>query len=135
MPAHRRERRIVLASGVGAFQRLVAVGCTLLVMPVVLHALGASKFGIWGAAASLAWLAGIVDIGTGYALVTLVARELAQGQVREARTHIAGALTIGGCLAVPSLLLAGIAWACGSWHAIGAPYLIALVGLALNLPL
>ena len=135
MPAHKRERRIVLASGVGAFQRLVAVGCTLLVMPVVLHALGAAKFGIWGAAASLAWLAGIVDIGTGYALVTLVARELAHGQVREARTHIAGALTIGGCLAAPSLLLAGIAWACGSWHAIGAPYLIALVGLALNLPL
>ena len=135
MLVHKRNRRIILASGFGASQRVVSVVCTLVIVPIVLRALGPAKFGIWGAAASLAWLAGMVDIGTGYALVTLVARCLARDRVREASTHIAGALTIGGCLAAPLLLLASIAWACGAWHGSSAPYLIAFIGLALNLPL
>lgn len=134
MLAHKRDRRIVLASGFGAFQRLIQVASTLVVVPIVLRALGPAKFGIWGAGASLAWLTGILDIGTGYALLTMVAGCLARGRVTEARTHIAGAVTLGGFLSIPMLLLAAIAWACGVLQGSSAPYLIALVGLALNLP-
>ena len=135
MLTHKRNRRVVLAAGFGASQRIVSVACTLVVMPVVLHALGPAKFGIWGAAASLAWLTGLVDIGTGYALVTLVARCLARDRAREASTHIAGALTIGACLAARLCCWATIACAFGALHGSYAPYLIALIGLALNLPL
>ncbi len=67
----------------------------MVLMPVMLHALGPARFGVWGAAASLAWLSGVMDIGTGSALVTLVARAVARGHGHEARRHVAGALTLG----------------------------------------
>jgi O-antigen/teichoic acid export membrane protein len=135
MLKHRRNRRIVVSAGVGGLQRLVQVASTLLLMPVMLHALGPGRFGVWGAAASLAWLSGLVDIGTGSALVTLVARALAHEQEDEARRHIAGALTLGVSLAGPVLLLAGSAYLWGGWRGDAAVYLIAFAGLGLNLPL
>lgn len=135
MLTHKRNRRMVLASVFGVLQRVVSIACTLVVFPVVLHALGAGKFGIWGAAASLSWMAGVLDIGTGYALVTLVARCLARDRTSEAGTHVAGALTIGSCLAAPVLFVVLIAWSCGFWPADGMVYLIAIVGLSLNVPL
>ena len=98
--------------------------------------------------ASLAWLSGLVDIGTGTALVTLVARSSAGEWVGQARRHIAGALSIGSGLAGLILLAAFVASifvgtinGMGTGTAIGivrgsaGPYLIAAVGLATNLPL
>ncbi len=135
MPAHRRDRRIIASASFGVFQRLVQVACTLMLMPIVLRALGLVQFGVWGAAASLAWMSALVDIGTGSALVTLVAGSLARDQESEARNHITGALTIGSCLSGFLLLLASVAWIGGVLHGGAAPYVIAFVGLALNVPL
>jgi O-antigen/teichoic acid export membrane protein len=131
----KRNRRVAISASVGVFQRVVQVGSTLVVMPLLLRALGPAQFGIWGAAASLAWLSGLVDIGTGTALVTLVARSSAFDSTEQARRHIAGALSIGSGLAA-LMLLAAIA---GSIYGIAqgstGPYLIAAIGLAANLPL
>jgi len=135
MLADKRNRGAIASAGFGVFQRLVQVGCTLLLMPIVLRALGEARFGIWGAAASLAWMIGLVDIGTGSALVTLVARSLARNQVDEARSEVTGALTIGCCVAGLFLALASIAWIGGAWRGSAAPYLIAFTGLAMNVPL
>lgn len=135
MLAHKRNRRIVVSAGFGVFQRLVQVACTLLVMPIVLWALGPARFGIWGAAASLAWMTGLADIGTGSALVTLVARSYARNRPDEARSQITGALTIGGCLSGLLLLLGCIACIAGALRGNTAPYLIAFLGLSLNIPL
>lgn len=135
MSVQKRNRKVVAAAGFGAVQRLVQVGCTLLVMPFLLRALGAAKFGIWGAAASIAWMTGLADIGTGFALVTMVARSLARDQVGEARNHITGALTIGGGVSGLMLLSAWMVWMSGALHGGSAPYLLAFVGLALNVPL
>src|ERR1035441_9041689 len=107
---HKRNRRVVVSASVGIFQRLVQVGSTLVLMPLLLRVLGPAGFGVWGAAASLAWMSGLVDIGTGSAPVTLVARSLARNQADEARTHITGALTIGSCLSCLMLALASTAW-------------------------
>ena len=93
--SHKRNRRVVLSASVGVFQRLVQVGSTLVLIPLLLRVLGPAKFGVWGAAASLAWLSGLVDIGTGTALVTMVARSSALDRADQARRHIAGALGIG----------------------------------------
>src|SRR5579859_4325950 len=98
IPARERNRRIVASAGFGVFQRLVQVGSTFIIMPLMLHALGAAQFGVWRAAASLAWMTGFVDIGAGSALVALVARSMARGDADDARRHITGALTIGSCL-------------------------------------
>jgi O-antigen/teichoic acid export membrane protein len=135
MLTHKRNRNVFAAAGFGTFQRLVQVVCTLLLMPILLRTLGEGAFGVWGAAASLAWMIGLVDIGTGSALVTLVARSLATNSEDEARRQITGALTIGCCIAVLFLALASIQWAEGAWNSSAAPYLIALTGLAINVPL
>ena len=79
-------------------------------MPVLLHALGAERFGVWGAAASLAWMVFLTDLGTGSALVTLVARAIALDHLDEARRQIAGALTLGISLGLFSLVLIAAAW-------------------------
>jgi O-antigen/teichoic acid export membrane protein len=130
-----RNRRIVASAGFGVFQRVVQVACSLLLLPIVLRALGPARFGVWGAAASLAWLGGWVDIGMGSALVTLVARALARNEPSEARIHVTGALTIGSCLSGLLLGTAAIVWAFVPLRGNSAAYMIAFVGLALNIPL
>jgi len=132
---HKRNRRVVVSAGVGVFQRLVQVGSTLVVMPLLLRVLGPAKFGVWGAAASLAWLSGLVDIGTGTALVTLVARSSALESEEQARRHVTGALSFGSGLAVLMLLAAFLASLNGRAQGSAGPYFIAAIGLAVNLPL
>src|SRR5512146_1071912 len=119
----------------GLFQRIVQGVTTLIVMPLLLHALGPARFGIWGAAASLAWLTSLLDIGSGSALVTLVARSSAADNHERTRQHIAGALTFGCGLAALMLLLALGAMLAGISMGTNGPYLVAVIGLALNVPL
>jgi O-antigen/teichoic acid export membrane protein len=151
MLGQKRNRRVAASAGVGIFQRVVQVGATFVVMPLLLRVLGSAKFGVWGAAASLAWLSGLVDIGSGTALVTLVARSSAPERIEQARRHVAGALSIGTGLAGLFLLTAfivsilvrttfspmigGVGTRMGIGQNDAWPYLIAAVGLALNLPL
>jgi O-antigen/teichoic acid export membrane protein len=132
---HKRNRRVVISASVGIFQRLVQVGSTLVVMPLLLRVLGPAEFGIWGAAASLAWLSGLVDIGTGTALVTLVARSIAIESAERARRHVSGALSIGSGLACLMLLAAFIASTIGGTNGKVGVYFIAAIGLAVNVPL
>lgn len=134
MLRRRRDRRIVAAAGAGVFQRLVQVASTLVLMPLLLRVLGPAQFGVWGAAASLAWLASLLDIGTGAALVTLVARSTALN-TDDAQRHLAGALSIGTGLALLMLITALLASILGVPHGRPSPYLIAVVGLAINVPL
>lgn len=135
IPAHARNRRIFAAAGSGVFQRVVQVASTFIIMPIVLHALGPARFGVWGAAVSLAWISGLADIGTGSALVTLVARSLARNRPDEARSHVTGALIIGSCLSCLMLSVVSIAWITGAFQSNSQGYLVALSGLAINIPL
>ncbi len=130
-----RNRRIVYAAGAGVFQRIAQAACTLLVMPLVLHALGQADFGVWGAAASLAWLAGLVDIGIGSALVTAVAEAKALHRDEDARHQVAGALAAGCGLAALILVTATAGVLAVVPRNQAGPYLIATAGLALNIPL
>jgi O-antigen/teichoic acid export membrane protein len=135
MPARRRDRRIALAAGAGTFQLLVQAAGGLLVIPIVLRALGLRQFGVWGAATSLIWLSGILDIGIGPALVTLVARSTALQRADETRDHVMGALAMGIGLTLFLLALGPAALLAALPRAIVGPYLVAAVGLALALPL
>jgi len=132
---HRRNRRVVVSAGIGVFQRIAQVGSALVVIPLLLHVLGHAKFGVWGAITSLAWLSGMVDIGTGTALVTLVARSSGVKRFDQARRHVAAALGIGSGLAALALLAVAVVSLTSGVHGRLGPYLIAVVGLALNLPL
>lgn len=130
-----RDRRIVLAASVGVVQRIVQIAATLVTMPLVLAALGPGRFGIWGAVTSLAWLIAIVDLGVGSALVTMVARAIALGQGGEVRSYIASALAIGGTVAVLLLAAGSTVILMAAPRAETGPYLVAIAGLALNVPL
>jgi len=106
------------------------------VMPLLLRVLGPAQFGIWGAAASLAWLSSLVDLVMGTALVTLVARSSAGESTEQARRHIAGALSMGSGLAGLTLLAAAfVASMSGVAQGRMGPYFIAAIGLILNVPL
>lgn len=130
-----RNQRVVLSAGVGIFQRLVQVASTIVLMPLLLRVLGPAQFGVWGAAASLAWLSGLVDFGTGTALVTLVARSSALDRTDRARSHVAGALSIGFGLTGLTFLAVLVASTGGITQGRVGPYLIAALGLAVNIPL
>jgi O-antigen/teichoic acid export membrane protein len=134
IPATGRGKRIVFSASAGVFQRLAQAASTLLIMPLLLKVLGPARFGVWGAAASLAWLAGIVDLGMGAALVTAVANATALHREDDARRYITGALLAGSGLAALILILATAAVLAGVPQA-GGTYLIAIIGLALNIPL
>jgi O-antigen/teichoic acid export membrane protein len=114
---------------------LVQIASTLVLMPLLLRVLGVAQFGVWGSASSLAWFSGLVDIGIGTALVTLVARSVAAGNQEEARMHLTGALSFGSGIAALMLAATVVVGALMGWQNGSAPFLIAVAGLALNVPL
>ena len=130
-----RNTKILASASAGLVHRAAQVGASLVLMPLLLRTLGPAQFGIWGAAASLAWLAGFLDVGTGAALVSLVARSMAANQVAEARRQIAGAL--GFSCAVAALISMAIfaAFVLHIPQLRSSPYLIAIIGLTVNIPL
>jgi O-antigen/teichoic acid export membrane protein len=111
------------------------MGATVVTMPLVLHGLGVAGFGVWGAAASLAWLTGMLDLGLGSALVTLLPRVLAGGQSGEVAGLVAASL--GGAAALGVVLGVGGAGLVVVFAGPGVvgPVLLAVMGLAVNVPL
>jgi O-antigen/teichoic acid export membrane protein len=132
---HDRDRRILLSVSAGLAQRVGQILTALITLPAALHALGVAGFGVWGAATSIAWLAGMLDFGLGSALVTLVPQALAGGGTADARAHVRAALLGGGTLGVAILAGSLAALAGASSREAALPFVIAGVGLALNVPL
>jgi O-antigen/teichoic acid export membrane protein len=130
-----RNRRVFFASGVGLIQRIVQMGTSLLTLPLALHVLGVSGFGVWGAATSLAWLSGMLDLGLGSALITLIPRSLSAGHHDEARSHVAAALICASSLSVAIMVAGGALVLLAMEPKNAAPFFVAVVGLALNVPL
>ncbi len=124
----------MVSSSVGIFQRVLQMGGTLITMPLVLHALGSKGFGIWAAAASLAWMTAMVDFGIGNALLTVVARTAATDEYDETRRQVAGALCISILLGVIEVLFAIVAIPLIAPPAAIGAYRIAAIFLALNIP-
>ncbi len=128
-----RNRKILLSGGVGVAQRLAQLSIGLITLPLVLHTLGSAGFGVWGAATSLAWAVGMLDLGLGSALITLIPQ--ARAQAGEVLAYISASLAGGAALA--AVLLLG----CGALALLlpglrpGPPFIIAAACLALNIPL
>jgi O-antigen/teichoic acid export membrane protein len=130
-----RNRRVLSAATMGLAQRAAQLVTSLVTLPLVLHTLGVAAFGIWAASASLAWGAGLLDLGLGGALITLLPRSLAVEDARAVRDYI-GAALIGGMGIAGVMLVGGGAavWLYMS-QAVSGPILVAVAGLALNVPL
>ena len=130
-----RNLSILRTSSAGVVQRLAQLLSSLITLPVALHSLGLAGFGVWGAATSLAWLSGLLTLGFGSALITLLPRGLALGETEANRGYVTAALHGGAALAV-LLLLGGVVaiWLGGAPLPRG-PFLVASVSLILNIPL
>lgn len=135
MATAERTKKLMVSSTVGIVQRLLQVVGTLVTMPLVLHSLGTEQFGVWGAAASIAWMGGMVDFGLGSNLLTAVASAVARGKPEEARDRISAGLGLSLCLTV--IVMAGSFAVIAHWaSAAEAPgYYIATGCLALAIPL
>jgi O-antigen/teichoic acid export membrane protein len=129
-----RTHKILVSATVGISQRGLQVLVTLLTMPMVLHALGREQFGIWGAAASLAWMGHVADLGLGSALTTVIARSKAQGRLDECRAWIASALSVTIPLCLIELGLVWLVVPHLTTASTRVPFLIAGSLLAINVP-
>lgn len=130
-----RSLRLIAASAAGVAQRLAQMLSSLVTLPLALHALGVAGFGVWGAATSLLWLSGMLTLGLGSALVTLIPRSLKAGRPEQASGYVTAAL-YGGAALSALLLLGGAAIILASGAVMpSAPFLVAAVALVLNIPL
>jgi O-antigen/teichoic acid export membrane protein len=129
-----RSRALFLASSAGVAQRLAQLLSSLITLPLALHALGVAGFGVWGAATSLLWLTGLLSLGLGSALITLLPASLNGGDSATARAHVGAALYGGAALAALLLLGGAAAVLCGG-HPPALPFVVAAVALVLNIPL
>jgi O-antigen/teichoic acid export membrane protein len=130
-----RSYNVLRASGAAVLQRLAQLLSSLITLPVALHSLGLAGFGVWGAATSLAWLSGLLTLGFGSALITLIPRGLAMGETETNRGYVTASLH-GGAVLAAVLLLGGFA----AIRLLGSPvpsgpFLVAVVALTLNVPL
>jgi O-antigen/teichoic acid export membrane protein len=130
-----RYRRILFSSGIGLAQRIAQLLSTLVTLPLTLHALGVAGFGIWAAATSLAWLSGVLDLGLGSALLTLLPESIAKGQSDKVGSYVAASLAAGSALTIIIFAVCGLLLWVGAVHAPGMPFLVAGIALALNIPI
>jgi O-antigen/teichoic acid export membrane protein len=130
-----RSRRFLAAMGVAGLQRGLQAGVTLITLPLILHALGTARFGLWAAATSLSWLGAMLDLGLGAALITLVAQAAAAKDFAQMRDALAASL-IGAMLMTGAIALVGgaLVWMAAAGAA-RAAFLIAVVALAVTVPL
>lgn len=129
-----RGRRLFTASFAGVAQRVAQLLSSLITLPLALHTLGVAGFGVWGAATSLAWLSGLLTLGFGSALLALLPRGLAAGEVAQNRGYVSASL-YGGAVLAAALILGGmIAVRLFGAALPRAPFLLAGISLILNIP-
>ncbi|MDE8343796.1 MAG: hypothetical protein POG24_08255, partial [Acidocella sp.] len=129
-----RNISILRTSLAGLLQKFAQLFSSLITLPVVLHCVGVTGFGVWGAATSLAWLSGLFALGLGGALVTLIPRGLVAGQTAENRGYVTASLQASTALAATLLLGCLAAWL-GGVKIPSGPFLVAGVALIINIPL
>jgi O-antigen/teichoic acid export membrane protein len=131
----RRGRQAAFSSFAGVAQRLLQIAGTLIVMPMVLHAVGSEGFGVWAAAASFFWMTVVVDFGVGQALLTNVAQNVARGDIAEVRRQIGAALLVSLALGLIGTILAVTIIPRVASPRVADAYVIAAALLAINIPL
>jgi O-antigen/teichoic acid export membrane protein len=129
-----RSHSILAASAGGIFQRVAQLISSLITLPLALHTLGLTGFGVWGAATSLAWLSSLLTSGLGSALITLIPRGLATGQTEQNRGYVTASLHGGVALAALLLAMLAIARLFGV-PLPSPPFLVAVIALIVNIPL
>jgi O-antigen/teichoic acid export membrane protein len=77
-----RRRRLVLVAGAAVIARVVSLGSTLFLVPIVLHAYATAGFAIWTVLSVATTMLGPADLGLGMGLVVVLSGETDKSRVR-----------------------------------------------------
>src|SRR5215207_9737445 len=105
---HAVARRVATGTASNAVGRLVILLSRIAVTPIIVHAVGATDYGIWVLVGAIATFGGILELGISAGLVKYVAEHAAREELDEA-ARIVGAATWLYRLLGAFFLLAGVA--------------------------
>ncbi|MDD5056758.1 MAG: MATE family efflux transporter [Sideroxydans sp.] len=87
----------------------LAVGCSFLAVPLMIHYLGQEQFGVWSTMLSvLTWIT-YFDLGLGNGLRNKLAEALAKNQPDEARSYISSAYSLIGLISLTVFVILALA--------------------------
>jgi O-antigen/teichoic acid export membrane protein len=111
-----RYRRALLTAGSSVAARAVAIAASLISVPLTLHYLGTTRYGVWMTLSSFGNLLAFADVGVSNGLINAVARASARDDELEVRRYVSSAMValsaIGACIVVPFLVIGPyLSWA------------------------
>jgi O-antigen/teichoic acid export membrane protein len=109
---HAVARRVATGTASNALGRIVVLLSRIAVTPIIVHAVGATDYGVWVLIGSVASFGAILELGISAGLVKYVAEHSAREETAEA-AHIVAAATwlyrlLAGFFALSGLLLAAV---------------------------
>ena len=142
-----RHRRIALSAAAAAVNKAVAVGATLISVPLTLHYLGAERYGMWMAMSSLIAMLSFADFGIGNGLLNAVAQANGRDDRAAIRGLVSSAFFVLSAVALTLGLLALVANSVAPWprlfnvqsalaeQEVGPAFAVLFVCFALAIPL
>jgi O-antigen/teichoic acid export membrane protein len=118
---HAVARRVALGTATNVIGQAVVLITLLAAAPIIVHAVGATDFGVWVVVGSVASFALLLDLGISSGLVKYVAQHAALGEIQEAAAMVAAATWLY-CLLGATVLAGGLL------VAFALPELVALHG-------
>jgi len=94
----------------------LAVSCSFLAIPLMIHYLGSERFGVWSTLLSLMLWVTFFDLGLGNGLRNKVAESLAKGQLQDAQEYISSAYSLIGIISFILIVVLGIVTFSVSWQ-------------------
>ncbi|UDY23114.1 oligosaccharide flippase family protein [Nocardioides sp. Kera G14] len=110
-----RNFRILAASVVSILAKVVAVGTTLITVPLTLHYLGTERYGLWMTVTTFTAMLTFADLGLGSGLLSAVSRAHGREDVAEIRGYISSAVVMLTGIAIALLAIFFSAYASISW--------------------
>src|SRR5207253_6832931 len=84
MPEHSIARRVAVGTATNVAGQALVVLSALALAPIIVHAVGATDYGVWVLIGSIASFGFLFELGISAALVKYVAEHAARGEVEEA---------------------------------------------------
>lgn len=98
--------------------KALAVACSFLAIPLMIHYLGQEQFGVWSTLLSVMTWITFFDLGLGNGLRNKLAEALAKDQVDEARSYISSAYSLIGLISLMMFLILALSAFIVPWQAV-----------------
>ncbi|MDD5059026.1 MAG: oligosaccharide flippase family protein [Sideroxydans sp.] len=96
----------------------LAVGCSFLAVPLMIHYLGQEQFGVWSTMLSVMTWITFFDLGLGNGLRNKLAESLAKNQPDEARSYISSAYSLIGLISLTVFVILALVAFIVPWQTI-----------------